>query len=789
MCNQGDDCYFFFYSTCTKGDACPFRHCEAALGNETVCTLWQEGRCWRPLCRYRHMAVDKNRSEIPCYWENQPSGCQKLNCAFHHDRGRYVDGLFLPPSKTAVSSVLQSPLEAKASLLPVQGSKLGVQAGSSPTLWSTPGMIGESYQRAPCSRHPQILMSATQADEDEDDQFSEKCNGTITPPPLSTPEVPNGSQVASAQRPGVNLKQEVSSGASSLQLQPQLLPGPEKGHVRTVVRTVTLSSQGEDPLVPLSLSERLGKRKLSAGGDSNPPPKWSLTELPGKKVEAPETSIDQAPKKGHVSKSVKERLGILTRPASDEATTRGDKVSEIHVKTLEEILLERASHKHGGLLTQLKTAGPSKADDFTSRTGSSSTVRIKPFSEILAAKQQQQQPSKKQQSKRDARCIKVKISNDSKKIVLLPPIAVDKGHSEEPADIRKSLQDVHVKTLAEIKLEKALRVQQSSERGTSSQPQPEATPGTRQLFQVPGRPGMKGEKKLHEDCETTFQSRVTTTPAKEQQPSDEAVGVHTTLSVRRCETLREEHMQTQQKGVALQEKSALAPFQGDAASCSAHVERPVLTAVAGVTCHLTEPRLTKPCQKMEVETSAIGDSKFNTIYAPQSLAKKGKAKPKVSVKPSGVKAVPSPQLPQKRKAVELHPDEAAAVKPLSSISALQVSPAKRAAAAIAPPSSANKSVPVPEKEKPGDGFVLPPSQSSPDLWSLEVSGPSSSQMATETCQASSPSTGEPPLPTEDDFEKLVQEILGDNLEAVIDLDLDKDADELLLELSELIDSF
>ena len=44
--------------------------------------------------------LQKKRSEIPCYWENQPMGCQKLNCAFHHNRGRYVDGLFLPPSKS-----------------------------------------------------------------------------------------------------------------------------------------------------------------------------------------------------------------------------------------------------------------------------------------------------------------------------------------------------------------------------------------------------------------------------------------------------------------------------------------------------------------------------------------------------------------------------------------------------------------------------------------------------------------------------------------------------------------
>lgn len=42
------------------------------------------------------------------------------------------------------------------------------------------------------------------------------------------------------------LYSEGSSGASSLVLQPQPIPGPEKENVRTVVRTVTLSNkQGE----------------------------------------------------------------------------------------------------------------------------------------------------------------------------------------------------------------------------------------------------------------------------------------------------------------------------------------------------------------------------------------------------------------------------------------------------------------------------------------------------------------------------------------------------------------
>ncbi|XP_041327549.1 zinc finger CCCH domain-containing protein 11A-like, partial [Pyrgilauda ruficollis] len=90
----------FLLNSCEfQGDSCSFRHCEAALGSETVCTLWQEGRCFRNVCRFRHMEIDKKRSEIACYWENQPGGCQKHNCAFHHTKGRYVDGLFLPPSK------------------------------------------------------------------------------------------------------------------------------------------------------------------------------------------------------------------------------------------------------------------------------------------------------------------------------------------------------------------------------------------------------------------------------------------------------------------------------------------------------------------------------------------------------------------------------------------------------------------------------------------------------------------------------------------------------------------
>ncbi|KAK2118443.1 hypothetical protein P7K49_005330 [Saguinus oedipus] len=435
---------------------CPFCHCEAALGNETVCTLWQERCCFRQVCRFRHMEIDKKRSEIPCYWENQPMRCQKLNCAFHHNRGRYVDGLFLPLSKTVLPTVLESPEEeVKANQLSVQQNKLSVQSNPSPQLWSV--MKVESSENVPSPTNPPVVINAA----DDDDQFSEEGDETKTPTLQPTPEVHKGLRVTSARKPVVNLKQgeclnfgiktleeikskkmkekskkqgEDSSGVSSLLLHPEPIPGPEKENVRTVVRTC-------------SLAQRLGK-----------------------KIEAPETNTDKTPKKAQVSKSLKERLGISAGPNNEEATEKVNKVGEIHMKTLEEILLERAK--------------PSKTEDSTSGTRSSSTICIKTFSEVLAEKKHWQQEAERQKSKKDATCIKLKTAGEIKETVVFPPIVASKGQSEEPAGKTKSLQEVHIKTLEDIKLEKALRVQQSSEGSTSSPSQHEATPGARQLLRI-----------------------------------------------------------------------------------------------------------------------------------------------------------------------------------------------------------------------------------------------------------------------------------------------------------------
>ncbi|XP_075385250.1 zinc finger CCCH domain-containing protein 11A isoform X1 [Tenrec ecaudatus] len=819
MPNQGEDCYFFFYSTCTKGDSCPFRHCEAALGNETVCTLWQEGRCFRQVCRFRHMEIDKKRSEIPCYWENQPVGCQKLNCAFHHNRGRYVDGLFLPPSKTVLPTVPESTEEeVKASQLTVQQNKLSVQSNPSPQLRSV--MKVESSENVPSPTHPPVVINAADDDEDDDDQFSEEGEETKTPTLQATPEVHNGLRGApSGRKPGVSLKQgecldfgiktleeikskkmkekskkqgEGTSGVASLVLQPQPVPGPEKENVRTVVRTVTLSSkQGEEPLVRLSLTERLGKRKLPIGGNGDPPLKRSLAQRLGKKVEAAETNTDKASKKVQVSKSLKERLGICADPNSEEATEKVMKVGEIRVKTLEEILLERACQKRGELQTKVKAEGPSKAADSTSGIKSSSNVRIKTFSEVLAEKKHRQQEAERQKSKKDVTCIKLKTESEMKKPVVLPPTGASKALSEEPAGKTKSMQEVHIKTLEEIKLEKALRVQHCSpESNSSAQPQPqlEEMPGARRLLRITKRTGIKEEKKLQEGSEDTPQSSVPR--AEDREVPDESAGVSTPkIQVRRCETLREKHTLKQQDQGAPAKESVLTPLQRDATTLNAQVlEKAVLSTAPSTSRHPAKRPPPKLPQKLELETLGIGDSILNVKYATPPLEKRAKAKPKVNVKPSVVKVVSPPKLATKRKAVEVHPAVVAAVRPLSASSTLLGSPSKRAAAAVVPLLSEEKPVTVLETEKPQDSPVLSPTQSSSDPSPSEASSSSSSQVAAKARRLSSASTGKSLLSMEDDFEKLIWEISGGKLEAEIDLDPGKDEDDLLLELSEMIDS-
>ncbi|XP_014434061.1 zinc finger CCCH domain-containing protein 11A isoform X6 [Pelodiscus sinensis] len=805
MSKQGDDCYFYFYSTCTKGDACPFRHCEAALGNETVCTLWQEGRCFRSICRFRHMEIDKKRSEIPCYWENQPVGCQKLNCAFHHNKGRYVEGLFLPPSKTVLPNMTESvEEEAKVTQISLQQNKLSVQSNPSPQLRGV--MKVENSENVPSPTHPPVVINAADDDEDDDDQLSEEGDEAKTPVQQPATETHNGLRIISTRKSNAISKQdnnlnfgiktleeikskkmkeksqkqgEGPSGVSIHPLQPQTIPGPEKENLRTVIRTVTLSAkQGEEPLIRLSLSERLGKRK-PAIDESGPLLKRSLAERLGKKLESLEKA-DKAPKRVQAPKSLKERLGLPAEQASTNTERAAKPAGEIRVKTLEEIRLEKASQRREEPQTKPKTEESCKTEDSNPGVRPCATVRIKTFSEVLAEKKHKQLEEEKLKAEESP--TKPKTESEPKKQASATPPVASKGQLEESTGKAKSIGEVRIKTLEEIKQEKALRMQQGGENTPNTPAPPELTPTGRRLLRITKltAPG-KEEKKLDSSVPPPR-----TGPADKAAESSEESASNSTAQMKSSEEILREKRQLKPR----QKEMPAVPSSGEETleEKSPVAGNPECTMTPGATRRLTK-RLTVKSEEAVMESPKPEESVLPVTRGAQSLERKAKAKPKVNVKPSGGKTISPAKQALKRKVAESHPSAIAAVKPLSTTSSdSKELPTKKAAVATVLVLPEDSPVTVPERAKTRDGPELHIGSQAASVAQSEMSSPTSSQAAIKTRRLSSTAAGKAPLSVEDDFEKLIWEISGGKLEAEIDLDAGKDEDDLLLELSEMIDS-
>ncbi|NXF81045.1 ZC11A protein, partial [Sclerurus mexicanus] len=730
MSNQGDDCYFYFYSTCNKGDSCAFRHCEAALGSETVCTLWQEGRCFRNVCRFRHMEIDKKRSEIACYWENQPGGCQKYNCAFHHTKGRYVDGLFLPPSKTTLPSPPESAEDdVKMAQMSLQQNKLSVQSNPSPQLRGV--MKVENSENVPSPTHPPVVINAADDDEDDDDQLSEEGEETKTPVQQPPTEAHNGLRLISTRKSNANTKQddnlnfgiktleeiklkklkekakkqgEGPSGAAVDPLQARTIPVPEKENVRTVLRTVTLSSkEGEDPVIQLNLPDRLGKRKTLIAGKTFLPLRRNVADRLGRKTEMLENA-ERAPKRG-----------------TDKAAKP---IEEIRVKTLEEIRLERASQRRGEPPAKPPGEGR-KAEDPSSGTRPSPPVRIKSLAGALAEKNHKRLEEGK--DKPEEFPTKPKAEGEPRKSIAAPAMP-SKVQLAEPGRA-KPAGEVRIKTLEEIKREKALRMQQSGENVPAPPAQPEPALRGRKLLRVtkliaPGR-----EEKMIVELNRPSPKTVSA-PA---EPSGQSAA-NSSVQVKSLEEIMWEKRQLKQRHENLQKEAAAVPTP---------VEKPT------------------------------------------------KAKSKVYLKPLDGKTTSSPRQTLKRKATESHPTAVVAVKPLSATGGDTKEPsAKKAAAAVAPALSEDSLVSIPRREKPQTSPELHIGSQADSVAQSEVSSSTSasSEVPVKMRRLSSTGSAKAPLSVEDDFEKLIWEISGGKLEAEIDLDPGKDEDDLLLELSEMIDS-
>ena len=51
-------CWYMYLLLSLQGDDCPFRHEPMALGNEITCELWENGKCFRKTCKFRHSVVE-----------------------------------------------------------------------------------------------------------------------------------------------------------------------------------------------------------------------------------------------------------------------------------------------------------------------------------------------------------------------------------------------------------------------------------------------------------------------------------------------------------------------------------------------------------------------------------------------------------------------------------------------------------------------------------------------------------------------------------------------------------
>nr|XP_015198230.1 PREDICTED: zinc finger CCCH domain-containing protein 11A [Lepisosteus oculatus]XP_015198231.1 PREDICTED: zinc finger CCCH domain-containing protein 11A [Lepisosteus oculatus]XP_015198233.1 PREDICTED: zinc finger CCCH domain-containing protein 11A [Lepisosteus oculatus] len=669
MSNQGDDCYFYYYSTCVKGDSCSFRHCEAAMGSEVVCTLWQESRCFRKICKFRHTEIEKKRSEIPCYWENQSAGCQKANCAFHHDKPRVIDGIFLPPSKGPVLRKEEAGEEASGAAVPPTPAPSALPNPANPQLR---GVIkADNSENVPSPTHPPVVINpADDEDEDDEDQISEEGeelkagsdSSKLTSPRKLVSSKDDSLNFGIKTLEEIRLRKALKANLKKAGFTSESLPqsatvlsqtaqqkngnGLEKENVRTVLRLFPSTEEGVpvkgDVPVKRNIAERLGKRKAALMGDvtvlvnkelavvSDLPLKRSLADRLGRKVNCTDDSADIVPPK--VPKPVRERLGLPVEHASSEMDCGGQGMStgEIRIKTLEEIRQEKAAKAQmGGEKTQPEQA-PAKVSIPNKKTiKAPANAYIKTFSEILHAKNQKQT---EEQSKA--------VKDNSSDPLSTPMEKEAAPEVQAPGKGAPAQGEVRVKTLEEIRREKAARMQSKLENAgnqeksvtTSKDGAPEPT--RRRILRINKSAGAacKEEKKTAELTEKNKNPPVQTgmTNGKGDQPV-EKVKVKSFEEIMREKRLRRQQVE-----------SAACPPQPMEASPSSVKPEEALQAQAPQTERSpisVRQRASKACAPQHVPTSVQ-----------QKTSPPGPSKPRITLRKK--ETVPVPKKEQGPVAVE-----------------------------------------------------------------------------------------------------------------------------------------
>lgn len=889
MTNHGDDCYFFYYSTCTKGDSCPFRHCEAAMGSETVCSLWQEGCCFRMVCKFRHMEIKKNRREIACYWENQPAGCQKAHCAFHHERPRFIDGLYVPADKGSASKEVEKPQEDPVP--PPTPAPLPTAAN--PQLR---GVIkAETQESVPSPTHPPVVINPADDDEDEDDQCSEEETSPRKLAKVSSSDdsLNFGIRTLEEIRLRKALKASMKRYGHPLGEDPDFLSGQRtngvgKGkNICSFPTPILFPSTNNDVIVNeetsrRNIADRLGKRVLTKDvpvDNGDLVLKRRLVERLGGIMNVDESST--VPTK--VPKSIRDRLRM---PAQTTVATESAEPSsepkkapeEIRIKTLEEIRLAKAAKSQNQ-----KTTTPITTTTKTSPKGSKRTITVKPtsvvqvktFSEVLHAKKKLEEDQQ--------RLKKTKPQSASEAPVRSPtqgPVEPAKPSKLDPPGA-----GVRVKTLEEIRKEKAARMQAQSqgEASNGKSPNREARSGEDssrkpRILRIKKPASSSPSNSAQKTTELTEKAAEPTTTTTESSPPSVRGVVSTNGSVK-VKTFQEIMLEKQLRRQQQQEEPATSASQSDgsvetepahkratptAIQIKVPTSSPSLTPNALTTAPKAapipqqislKPKATLPVVSttpfrgspprlaeadspslsskspstspgkwkrgspgagpskqargasspgLQMENPLVIQAQDGALRKSPGLATEARVRPKLNVRPSVVKPAAQVKPGQKRKAAE---SAVAAVKPLNSASTAQEeTPSKRRAvsssssslkAQLSPAAPRTPHCPAsstsPLREEPQAGPVAPPSPATssapaagdscfvPQTSGTKPHGEARTRRTSVIAAAASPAEV-------DDFDELMNEFTDDRLEDGIELDPGKGEDDLLQELSEMIDS-
>ncbi|XP_005814159.1 zinc finger CCCH domain-containing protein 11A-like [Xiphophorus maculatus] len=832
MTNHGDDCYFFYYSTCSKGDSCPFRHCEAAMGNETVCNLWQEGRCFRTVCKFRHMKITKNRKEIPCYWENQPAGCQKPHCAFFHERPRYVEGVFVPPDKVLIKSE-EPPHEEPAP-----------PPAAAPPNAANPQLRGviktDTQEAVPSPTHPPVVINPADDDEDEEDQFSEEGeDGKVGPSPrkMARSGEPLNFGVSTLEEIRLRkaLKSSMRRAGYPLQSADTSTNG-EKENCLASYRPAHSQFGGavvfEEPERPRGrVAERLGQRAppadFQSGGQITI--KKSLAERLGRIVDEEEPPVNTQ----KALKPIKERLGLVppirgahaaeANPVSTKAPDR------IRIKTLEEIRQAKAGSQKdvpaadAAETTKTELVRAAKATKRSITLTDAAIGHVKTFSEIIREKKMKQEEEQNQ----NPNPMKAELPEEK---------APAKGPGPtDAADVEK----VRVKTLEEIRREKAARVQAQQ---TTDSPDPEhSAPKRPHLLRVKKSPTQQSNTAAERSAEPT--ERPAKAAASPAQASD--IKVKTFEEIMQEKRLRRQEQEGQAKSPAeadssqKQSASSTLKRKTPATTCQSPAEPPPASRVSIRKLVSLKPRAPSPPKRTaspgpktvamamalsdsptQSSTDFLDKTKRGTVSQPSALITREssqpaelpadsnqtktlehpgscKVRPKLNVKPSVVKPAGQVKPPPKKRGVE--GSAVAAVKPMNSSTAAQQSSNKEVQpiSAVPPTPSTQRdelqTVPVFTQIQGQDIKAGASGDAVRDTWPVPqspvVRSPTqprarrSSAAASRTASTSNPDASGSSV---DDFEDLINQFTDDHLEGDVDPAIGED--DLLQELSEMIDS-